>query len=140
MQLNNKLGTTVADTQTSKKETQPVSGSSASSELPASIVSGMAAAAAAAAAGISGLTNIPNLDAVKKAQELAAKMGFRQDPQFAPVINMFPGTSSELAVSQRPAKAPVLRLDAQGREIDEHGNVISITKPSSLSTLKVKLL
>jgi U4/U6 small nuclear ribonucleoprotein PRP3 len=138
MQLNNKLGTTVADTQTSKKETQPVSGSSASSELPASIVSGMAAAAAAA--GISGLTNIPNLDAVKKAQELAAKMGFRQDPQFAPVINMFPGTSSELAVSQRPAKAPVLRLDAQGREIDEHGNVISITKPSSLSTLKVKLL
>ncbi|XP_047048157.1 protein RDM16-like [Lolium rigidum] len=143
--LNNKLGTALSDAQTPKKETQPVSGSSASSghagaasELPASIASGMAAAAAVAA-GISGLTNIPNLDAVKRAQELAASMGFRQDPQFAPVINMFPGTSSELAVSQRPAKAPVLRLDAQGREIDEHGNVISMTKPSSLSTLKVNI-
>ncbi|KAK1558177.1 hypothetical protein QYE76_027151 [Lolium multiflorum] len=143
--LNNKLGTALSDAQTPKKETQPVSGSSASSvqagaasELPASIASGMAAAAAVAA-GISGLTNIPNLDAVKRAQELAASMGFRQDPQFAPVINMFPGTSSELAVSQRPAKAPVLRLDAQGREVDEHGNVISMTKPSSLSTLKVNI-
>ncbi|KAM3256268.1 hypothetical protein ACQJBY_049014 [Aegilops geniculata] len=132
----NKLGTTIPDTQTPKKETQSVSGSSASavhagasSELPASSVS----------AGISGLTNIPNLDAVKRAQELAAKMGFRQDPQFAPLINMFPGTSSELTIPQRPAKAPVLRLDAQGREIDENGNVISMTKPSNLSTLKVNI-
>ncbi|VAI16856.1 unnamed protein product [Triticum turgidum subsp. durum] len=132
----NKLGTTIPDTQTPKKETQSVSGSiasavhaGASSELPASSVS----------AGISGLTNIPNLDAVKRAQELAAKMGFRQDPQFAPLINMFPGTSSELTVPQRPAKAPVLRLDAQGREIDENGNVISMTKPSNLSTLKVNI-
>ncbi|XP_044380846.1 protein RDM16 isoform X2 [Triticum aestivum] len=66
-------------------------------------------------------------------------MGFRQDPQFAPLINMFPGTSSELTVPQRPAKAPVLRLDAQGREIDENGNVISMTKPSNLSTLKVNI-
>ncbi|CAM0950762.1 unnamed protein product [Alopecurus aequalis] len=142
--LNNKLGTTTADTQTPKKETQPVSRSSASavlagaaSEPHPSSVSGMPAGAGAA--GISGLTNIPNLDAVKRAQELAAKMGFRQDPQFAPLINMFPGTSSELTVSQRPAKAPVLRLDAQGREIDENGNVISMTKPSSLSTLKVNI-
>ncbi|KAI4991292.1 hypothetical protein ZWY2020_039663 [Hordeum vulgare] len=132
----NKLGTPIPDTQTPKKETQSVSGSSASafhvgasSELPASSVS----------AGISGLTNIPNLDAVKRAQELAAKMGFRQDPQFAPLINMFPGTSGELTVPQRPAKAPVLRLDAQGREIDENGNVISMTKPSNLSTLKVNI-
>jgi U4/U6 small nuclear ribonucleoprotein PRP3 len=132
----NKLGSTIPDTQTPKKETQSVSGSSASavhagasSEAPASSVS----------AGISGLTNIPNLDAVKRAQELAAKMGFRQDPQFAPLINMFPGTSSELTVPQRPAKAPVLRLDAQGREIDENGNVISMTKPSNLSTLKVNI-
>ncbi|KAJ0035551.1 hypothetical protein Pint_25798 [Pistacia integerrima] len=29
---------------------------------------------------IPGLTNIPNIEAVKRAQELAAKMGFRQDP------------------------------------------------------------
>uniref|UniRef100_A0ACD5XJY9 Uncharacterized protein n=1 Tax=Avena sativa TaxID=4498 RepID=A0ACD5XJY9_AVESA len=142
--LNNKLGTPVADKQIPKKETQPVSGSSASavpvgatSQPPSSSVSGMAAALGVA--GISGLTSIPNLDAVKKAQELAAQMGFRQDPQFGPLINMFPGTSSELTVSQRPAKAPVLLLDAQGREIDEHGNVINQTKPSSLSTLKVNI-
>jgi U4/U6 small nuclear ribonucleoprotein PRP3 len=74
---------------------------------------------------------------VKRAQELAAKMGFRQDPQFAPLINLFPGTSTELTVPQKPAKAPVLRLDAQGREIDEHGNVINMINPTSLSTLKV---
>ncbi|XBI75516.1 hypothetical protein VPH35_068881 [Triticum aestivum] len=72
-------------------------------------------------------------------QEIATKRGFRQDPQFAPSINMLPGTSSGLNVPQRPAKAPVLRLDAQGREIDEHGNVISMTKPSNLSTLKVNI-
>ncbi|KAI5412631.1 hypothetical protein KIW84_057327 [Lathyrus oleraceus] len=34
------------------------------------------------------------------------------------------------------SQAPVLRLGAQGREIDEHGNVVNITKPSNLSTLK----
>lgn len=80
----------------------------------------------------------PNLEAVKRAQELAARMGFRQDPEFAPLINMFPGSSAtDLVVPQKPSKAPVLRLDAQGREIDEHGNVISMSKPSNLSTLKV---
>ncbi|KAG8049443.1 hypothetical protein GUJ93_ZPchr0009g1697 [Zizania palustris] len=138
--LNNK-----PDTQIPKKETQTVSTSSASeiatgaaSNLPDNSVSGMLAKAAGAI-GIPGLVNIPNLDAVKRAQEYAAKMGFRQDPQFAPVINLFPGTSTELTVPQRPAKAPVLRLDAQGREIDEHGNVISMTKPTNLSTLKVNI-
>ncbi|KAG2642215.1 hypothetical protein PVAP13_2KG279800 [Panicum virgatum] len=145
----NKLGTTGTDTQVSKKEntktavealtvtkgeakhTGPVSG------LPTSSVSGTPAAAGAI--GIPGLTNISNLDAVKRAQELAAKMGFRQDPQFAPLINMFPGTSTELTVPQRPPKAPVLRLDAQGREIDEQGNIISMSKPTNLSTLKVNI-
>lgn len=137
--LNNKLGSTNADKQIPKKEALPVSSSiaSAASELPGSTVSGVPAGSGAA--GIPGLTNIPNLDAVKRAQELAAKMGFRQDPQFAPLINMFPGTSTEPTVPQRPAKAPVLRLDAQGREIDEQGNVISMTKPSNLSTLKVNI-
>ncbi|TVU10971.1 hypothetical protein EJB05_44528 [Eragrostis curvula] len=136
--LNNKLGT---DAQVSKKEGK--SSVSVSEAQPASkgedktsSVSG--AQATAGAIGIPGL-NIPNLDAVKRAQELAARMGFRQDPQFAPAINLFPGTSTELTVPQRPAKAPVLRLDAQGREIDEHGNVINLTKPTNLSTLKVNI-
>ncbi|CAL5322409.1 unnamed protein product [Camellia sinensis] len=86
-----------------------------------------------------GLT-APNFEAVKRAQELAAKMGFRQDPQFAPLINMFPGQMPpEVTFQSKPAKAPVLRLDALGREIDEHGNVVSTTKVTNLSTLKVNI-
>ena len=51
---------------------------------------------------------------------------------------MFPGQMvTDVALLQKPTKAPVLRLDAQGREIDEHGNVINVTKPINLSTLKV---
>ncbi|KAL6863746.1 hypothetical protein ACP4OV_016649 [Aristida adscensionis] len=135
--LNNKLGATTTDTQVAKKEEAKPS---VSANLPSGSASGTSGTTATAGAiGIPGLTNIPNLDAVKRAQELAAKMGFRQDPQFAPLINLFPGTNTELTVPQRPAKAPVLRLDAQGREIDEHGNVINMTKPTNLSTLKVNI-
>ncbi|CAE6076384.1 unnamed protein product [Arabidopsis arenosa] len=43
--------------------------------------------------------------------------------------------SQELAHKQN--KGFVLRVDALGREIDEHGNVISVTKPINLSTLMV---
>ncbi|KAG7993022.1 hypothetical protein I3843_02G156500 [Carya illinoinensis] len=88
-----------------------------------------------------GLTTLPNIEAVKRAQELAARMGFRQDPEFAPLINLFPGqtAATEFVVPQKPTKAPVLRLDALGREIDEHGNVVNVTKPSNLSTLKVNI-
>ena len=82
----------------------------------------------------------PNIEAVKRAQELAARMGFHHDPQFAPLINMFPGAISDTSVPQKPSKAPVLRLDALGREIDEHGNVINLPKPTNLSTLKVNNL
>ncbi|KAK3141999.1 hypothetical protein QOZ80_4BG0340890 [Eleusine coracana subsp. coracana] len=131
-ELNNKLGT---DTQVSKKD--EAKNSASASEAKTSSVSGTPVTGGAI--GIPGLANIPNLDAVKRAQELAAKMGFRQDPQFGPLINLFPGTSTEPTVPERPAKAPVLRLDAQGREIDEHGNVINMTKPTNLSTLKVNI-
>ncbi|KZV36625.1 hypothetical protein F511_39809 [Dorcoceras hygrometricum] len=79
-------------------------------------------------------------EAVKRAQELAAKMGFRQDPEFAPLINMFPGQMPpEVTIQPKPSRAPVLRLDALGREIDEHGNVVNIAKVNSLSTLKVNI-
>jgi len=85
-----------------------------------------------------GIANLPNLEAVRRAQELAARLGFHPDPQFAPLINTFPGHMvTDVAIPQKPTKAPVLRLDAQGREIDEHGNVVNVTKPSNLSTLKV---
>ncbi|KAK1358269.1 hypothetical protein POM88_051525 [Heracleum sosnowskyi] len=107
---------------------------STSSSLPASVkpfVSGVP--------HLEGLT-APKVEAVKRAQELAAKMGFRQDPQYAPLINMFPGqVQSEVTVQPKPAKAPVLRLDALGREIDEHGNVVNVPKLNNLSTLKVNI-
>ncbi|XP_077226506.1 protein RDM16-like isoform X2 [Tasmannia lanceolata] len=91
-------------------------------------------------AALSGLTTIPSIEAVKRAQELAAKMGFHQDPEFAPLINMFPGQmASDVIGQQKPAKAPVLRLDALGREIDEHGNVVNMPKLTNLSTLKVNI-
>ncbi|XP_010558772.1 PREDICTED: U4/U6 small nuclear ribonucleoprotein Prp3 isoform X2 [Tarenaya hassleriana] len=107
---------------------------SGSSALPAS------AQLHAGAPGLVGLGAIPNIEAVKRAQELAAKMGFRQDPEFAPLINLFPGqVPAEVAAPQKPTKAPVLRVDALGREIDEHGNVVNVTKPTNLSTLKVNI-
>ncbi|MBA0629561.1 hypothetical protein Godav_024101, partial [Gossypium davidsonii] len=117
------------------------SGLSSSSVLPST----SAAAAsmkppAGGVAAVPGLASISNLEAVKRAQELAAKMGFRQDPQFAPLINLFPGqVQADILVPQKPTKAPVLRVDALGREIDEHGNIINATKPSNLSTLKVNI-
>ncbi|KAL6520830.1 hypothetical protein OROGR_017399 [Orobanche gracilis] len=93
----------------------------------------------------SGLLHLPGLTAqkyedVKRAQEVAAKMGFRQDPEFAPLINMFPGQIlPEVTIQTKPSKAPVLRLDALGREVDEHGNVVNVPKVNSLSTLKVNI-
>ncbi|KAF5187940.1 Rdm16, partial [Thalictrum thalictroides] len=64
---------------------------------------------------------IPNIEAVKRAQELAARMGFHHDPGYGPAINMFPGQiPTDVTVQQKPSKAPVLRLDQYGNEIDEH--------------------
>ncbi|XP_073006423.1 protein RDM16 isoform X1 [Typha latifolia] len=152
----NKLGSTSSNNSlvTSKKDENrvPLSGSGTQSafsfttasaappEATANLAVGSTSSGKQAAiGGIPELTNISNIEAVKRAQELAAKMGFRQDPEFAPLINMFPGPVSEVVAPQRPAKAPVLRLDAQGREIDEHGNVINMPKLTNLSTLKVNI-
>ncbi|XP_058204709.1 protein RDM16 isoform X1 [Rhododendron vialii] len=122
--------------------------SSSSGLLPTPVIASTLPSAAAAASANptasilppeAGLT-VPNVEAVKRAQELAAKMGFWQDPQFAPLINMFPGQMPpEVTFQPKPAKAPVLRLDAQGREVDEHGNVVNTTKVTNLSTLKVNI-
>lgn len=110
---------------------------SSSSTLPAASAASVSPSASAMDAS-AGLAGIPNYEAVKRAQELAARMGFRQDPEFGPLLNLFPGQSpADVAAPQKPTKAPVLRLDALGREIDEHGNVVNVTKPSNLSTLKV---
>ncbi|KAF6151607.1 hypothetical protein GIB67_010283 [Kingdonia uniflora] len=86
------------------------------------------------------IIGVPNIEAVKRAQELAAKMGFHHDPEFAPIINMFPGQMSvDVTLTQKPAKAPVLRIDSHGREVDEHGNIINLPKLTNLSTLKVNI-
>ncbi|CAI5465672.1 unnamed protein product [Closterium sp. Yama58-4] len=41
--------------------------------------------------------------------------------------------------SSKVTRAPVLRLDAMGREIDEHGNVVERPKIAPVSTLKVNI-
>ncbi|XP_057778718.1 protein RDM16-like isoform X2 [Salvia miltiorrhiza] len=88
---------------------------------------------------IAGLT-AQNVEAVKRAHELAAKMGFWQDPEFTTVFNAFPGQMPpDVTIQPKPSKVPVLRLDAMGREIDEEGKVVDIPKAQSLSTLKVNI-
>ncbi|CAH8301081.1 unnamed protein product [Eruca vesicaria subsp. sativa] len=105
------------------------------------VSAGTASASALPHAAIPGLDNKVNIEAVKRAQEVAARMGYRQDPEFPTIINYLLGQTptDTMAIQQKPAKAPVLRVDAFGREIDEHGNVISVSKPSNLSTLKVNI-
>jgi U4/U6 small nuclear ribonucleoprotein PRP3 len=126
-----------------KKATKPTSEGSPHTRVPPStttpaVSTGTSFASTLPHTGLAGFGSIANIEAVKRAQELAANMGFHQDREFAPVINLFPGQApSDMTVAQRPEKPPVLRVDALGREIDEHGNVISVTKPSNLSTLKV---
>ncbi|KAK6932144.1 Galectin, carbohydrate recognition domain [Dillenia turbinata] len=45
------------------------------------------------------LTNILNIEAVKRAQVLATKMGFHHNPEFAPRVNVFPcQLTTELAI------------------------------------------
>lgn len=107
------------------------------------IAVGSAPSGNASVAGGEGNTQVPataaSYEAVKRAQELAARMGFHQDPDFAPLINMFPGSfvADTGGLPPKSTKVPVLLLDAQGREIDEHGNVINKPKMTNLSTLKV---
>lgn len=103
------------------------------------VSAGTSSASALPHAVLPGLENEANIEAVKRAQDIAARMGYRQDPEFPTIINYLLGQTpaDTMAVQQKPAKPPVLRVDALGREIDEHGNVISVTKPSNLSTLKV---
>ncbi|XP_019091762.1 PREDICTED: U4/U6 small nuclear ribonucleoprotein Prp3 isoform X1 [Camelina sativa] len=126
------------------KGTKSTSEASPDTRVPSStttpaVSTGTSFASAVPHSGLAGLGSI-NIEAVKRAQELAANMGFRLDRNYGPVLNLFSGQApSDTAVAERPAKPPVLRVDALGREIDEHGNVISVTKPSNLSTLKVNI-
>ncbi|KAL1218714.1 Protein RDM16 [Cardamine amara subsp. amara] len=123
------------------KAIKSTSESSPHTRVPSSTTTPTVSAGTSSAAALphTDVLSIHNIEAVKRAQELATQMGFRRDPDFAPAINLFPGQAFDTAVAQKPTKAPVLRVDALGREIDEDGNVISVTKPSNLSTLKVNI-
>uniref|UniRef100_A0A1J3JCN3 U4/U6 small nuclear ribonucleoprotein Prp3 n=1 Tax=Noccaea caerulescens TaxID=107243 RepID=A0A1J3JCN3_NOCCA len=115
-----------------KKDTNSTSDGSPHSRVPSIAPAGTSSA--------SHLPLFPNIEGVRRAQEFVAKMGYPQDPDSGSAINLIPRqTPAEMAVPQRPSKPPVLRVDALGREIDEHGNVISVAKPSNLSTLKVNI-
>lgn len=110
-----------------------------SSNATPAVSAGTSSASALPHAVFPVLESTSNIEAVRRAQELAAKMALRHDPKFSSALNYFsvqPPTET-MTVAEKPAKPPVLRVDALGREIDEHGNVISVTKPSNLSTLKV---
>ncbi|CAO2816527.1 unnamed protein product [Amaranthus hypochondriacus] len=143
--LNKGTGSNSTVSQLGSKEGNKAPNAAGVLSTPYTTAGGMAStstfpAAATASGNPIGAIDPAKYEAVKRAQELAAKMGFRQDAEFAPLINLFPGQMlPDVAALQKPAKAPVLRLDALGREIDEHGNVINVSKPSNLSTLKVNI-
>lgn len=89
---------------------------------------------------VPGVQPVSNYEAFKRVQEVAARLGIHQVPGSLPLLAMLPGqVTDDFGTHQKGVKGPVLRLDAQGREIDEHGNVLEKTKISTLSTLKVNI-
>lgn len=89
--------------------------------------------------GMPNLGALSNYDAVKRAQEFAMRLGFHQVPFGMPLLpTMIPTHLPEEMGGARNVKAPVLRLDAHGREVDEHGNVVERSKVTNVSTLKVR--
>lgn len=91
---------------------------------------------------VSGMAPVANIEALKRVQEVAARLGIPQNTESFPFLSMIQRQSTNelgTAGQQRDVKRPVLLLDAQGREIDEHGNVVERTKISNLSTLKVNI-
>lgn len=101
------------------------------------VLPGMTGMPGMAAAGAN-VTTLANHEAVKRAHELALRLGFHQIPYGMPVMpTMLPTMGDDGSV--KSVKAPVLRLDAQGREVDEHGHVVERSKVTSVSTLKVNI-
>ncbi|KAJ7569353.1 hypothetical protein O6H91_01G074600 [Diphasiastrum complanatum] len=88
------------------------------------------------------LGTISNYEAVKRAQEYVVRLGFQQPPGSIPLLGVVPPHGSFEAgtpIQPKTVKAPVLRLDAHGREIDEHGNIMDRPKVANVSTLKVNI-
>lgn len=97
------------------------------------------AVTAAGSAAVAGLPHmVSKYEAVKRAQDIVIRMGFPQPPGAMPFMGFLPGQLEDMGtVHSKTVKAPVLRLDAQGREVDEHGKVVDRPKISTISTLKV---
>eukprot|EP00249_Psilotum_nudum_P011339 c23111_g1_i1 orf=19-3165(+) len=91
---------------------------------------------------VPGVAPVSSYEAFKRVQELAARLGAQQLPEAFPFLAGISGQIADDVGStgqQKTVKAPVLRLDAHGREIDEHGHVVDKPKYTSLSTLKVNI-
>lgn len=91
--------------------------------------------------GAANVGALANYEAIKRAHDLAMRLGFHQIPFGMPVIpNMVPThlTDDMSGLGPKSVKAPVFRLDPQGREIDENGNVVERSKVTNVSTLKVR--
>lgn len=91
--------------------------------------------------GAANVGALANYEAIKRAHDLAMRLGFHQIPFGMPVIpNMVPSHLPDdmSGLGSKSVKAPVLRLDPQGREIDENGNVVERSKVTNVSTLKVR--
>jgi U4/U6 small nuclear ribonucleoprotein PRP3 len=86
-----------------------------------------------------GMSPLASVETLKKVQEITARLGIPQTTESIPFLSMIQRQPSDLGTAgqHKDMKGPVLRLDAQGREIDEHGNLVERTKISNLSTLKV---
>ena len=87
-----------------------------------------------------GMSPLASVETLKKVQEITTRLGIPQTTESIPFLSMIQRHASEPgAVGQhKDMKGPVLRLDALGREIDEHGNLVERTKISNLSTLEVQ--
>lgn len=105
--------------------------------MTAGMMSGMLPGMPPAGANVAALANY---EAVKRAHELAMRLGFHQIPFGMPTMPTMMPTNVPEDGASKSVKAPVLRLDAQGREIDEHGHVVERSKATNVSTLKVQCL
>eukprot|EP00897_Mesotaenium_endlicherianum_P004436 jgi/Mesen1/401/ME000010S_10855 len=72
--------------------------------------------------------------------EMARRMGIQAPPGGVPGMGYAPAAAPAAAAQQEAQKKPPrLKLDAQGRLVDEEGNVMEEPKTGPMSTLKVNI-
>eukprot|EP00250_Pteridium_aquilinum_P033843 c6464_g1_i1 orf=165-2756(-) len=139
-QVSQSASQRVASSSSSSLSTSVSHLSSTAQTLPANNSGGNMPTTVSLFPNFSGLVpGVAPMDALRRVQEVAARLGISQPPESFSFLSMMQGNELGTAGQQRDVKRPVLLLDAQGREIDEHGNVVERTKISNLSTLKVNI-